>query len=1101
MVLLVFTSLLSLFANPLHAHAASLTWDGGGADNNWSTCANWTTDTCPIAGDTVTFNATSTKNSTIDAGAPASVATLTIAAGYTGTITLARTFATTTTFSQATGSFTASNQSFTMAAFTLSGGTFTASSGTTSISGAVTVTGTPTFNHNSGTVNFSGGAATIACNGISLNTATFTNTGLKTISSGCTIPVGSSPAITNAITVNGTLSGSGTLSITTGTFILGTTGTLSGFSGINSGSNVTINGTLNAGSYTTFAVTGSFSLGATSVFTAPSGTLSASGLNFTAGLTFNANGGTVNITGSTSTLSCGSVTFNLVTFNNTAAKTVNSTCTLPLGNNPTIAQGVVLNGTLSGTGTLTQSAGTLTLNSGSSLSGFTGLSVANLTIAGGSFNAGSYTPFTISTAFSMSSGSFTAPGGTMSIGGAFSITAGSFTANGGTVNFNGTTTASIACNSAVFNLVTFTNTAGVKTIGSDCSLPLGNNPTIGSGTTTDFILNGTLSGSGTLTIASAATGNLLTINSAGSLSGFSGLSAGSFAEVNATLDFSSFLTFSLTGTYTQTGGSVTVPVTGVNFPSTVTINSGTFIAPTGTMYFQKALTINPAATFNANGGTTEFSDGTATIICGGATFNQVRFTNTGTKTFNSDCSFELGNNPTFTNSGDIILNGNFNGTGTLSFLSSASLLTIGSANALTGFDSLLVGGSVFIAANVSVDFSNFSSVDIFTNFSQGSFSSFTAPAGVMSIGGDFTVNYNGATFDANGGTITFYGAKDQNAFCGNAVINLVTFNKSAGYFSVGSDCIFPLGNNPVIVMGNTDSLYVFGTFSGTGTLNDLSGILQIDSSNSLNGFTGLNANNLVIDGTDLNLGTYNTLDINSNFSVINNGTFTATSANMTVGGNFTINTGSTFNANGGTVILDGSNQIIMGTTFNNLTKIVASADTLTFPAGGTETILGDLILKGGSATELLTLVSSSPGTPWQIDAQGSRTLQYLDVSDSNNINASVMIAYDSINSGGNTYWTFQDTPIPPTPSPVSPTTKTVTDNTNGYVLHPAGTIEGTVTIVDSNNNNPDNTGRTRNNNPNRTYIFIWWSSIIGILLLASLLAYILYVTDKKNHHT
>jgi len=98
-----------LFANPLPAHAASLTWDGGGADNNWSTCANWTTDTCPIAGDTVTFNATSTKNSTIDAGAPASVATLTIAAGYTGTITLARTFATTTTFSQATGSFTASN--------------------------------------------------------------------------------------------------------------------------------------------------------------------------------------------------------------------------------------------------------------------------------------------------------------------------------------------------------------------------------------------------------------------------------------------------------------------------------------------------------------------------------------------------------------------------------------------------------------------------------------------------------------------------------------------------------------------------------------------------------------------------------------------------------------------------------------------------------------------------------------------------------------------------------------------------------------------------------------------------------------------------------
>lgn len=81
------------------AKAAAYTWDGGGADNNWSTCANWSTDTCPVAGDTVTFNSTSTKNSTIDAGWGGSVTSVSITTGYTGTITASRSLTTSGTFS------------------------------------------------------------------------------------------------------------------------------------------------------------------------------------------------------------------------------------------------------------------------------------------------------------------------------------------------------------------------------------------------------------------------------------------------------------------------------------------------------------------------------------------------------------------------------------------------------------------------------------------------------------------------------------------------------------------------------------------------------------------------------------------------------------------------------------------------------------------------------------------------------------------------------------------------------------------------------------------------------------------------------------------
>ncbi|WP_298238972.1 T9SS type A sorting domain-containing protein [uncultured Algibacter sp.] len=36
---------------------ATRTWDGGGANNNWSTAANWSDDTVPVAGDTAVLNA------------------------------------------------------------------------------------------------------------------------------------------------------------------------------------------------------------------------------------------------------------------------------------------------------------------------------------------------------------------------------------------------------------------------------------------------------------------------------------------------------------------------------------------------------------------------------------------------------------------------------------------------------------------------------------------------------------------------------------------------------------------------------------------------------------------------------------------------------------------------------------------------------------------------------------------------------------------------------------------------------------------------------------------------------------------------------------
>lgn len=56
------TLLLSIFS--IDAFSAVKTWDGGGADANWQTAANWVGDTAPAANDDLVFPATSAQFAT-----------------------------------------------------------------------------------------------------------------------------------------------------------------------------------------------------------------------------------------------------------------------------------------------------------------------------------------------------------------------------------------------------------------------------------------------------------------------------------------------------------------------------------------------------------------------------------------------------------------------------------------------------------------------------------------------------------------------------------------------------------------------------------------------------------------------------------------------------------------------------------------------------------------------------------------------------------------------------------------------------------------------------------------------------------------------------
>jgi len=165
---IICTFLLSLLITILTtpAFAAVVTWDGGGVDTNWDTCANWNpSDICPGTADIATFNGTSSKNATIienpDTGIPGiEIAGIEIQAGYGGVINQNGTPITigTNGFSQHAGTFTGgSGQINVNGDLTISNGSFTATgTGTTTfISGNFARTG-GLFFHNSGTINFNG---------------------------------------------------------------------------------------------------------------------------------------------------------------------------------------------------------------------------------------------------------------------------------------------------------------------------------------------------------------------------------------------------------------------------------------------------------------------------------------------------------------------------------------------------------------------------------------------------------------------------------------------------------------------------------------------------------------------------------------------------------------------------------------------------------------------------------------------------------------------------------------------------------------------------------------------------------------------------------
>ncbi len=600
--------LVSLLATAARVDAATRTWDGGGADTNWSTPANWSSDTLPVAGDTVTFNATSTKNATIDV--PVTVAIFQINAGYTGTITQSNTLTLTTSFAQSAGTFMGGGAAIgiTGALTVNAGGAFTSTSGTLTVTGAVTLAA-GAFAHNSGTVAFSTSNVTLNLGGA----ATFNNiqfvSGTKTIAAGNTLTVLGALTLTAGSVNTGTLAAQGDIA------------TASGFTG--GTATLLIDGS--GAQLWTGAAIATSNLPIVNI-NKPGGTLTMTGtLRTTRNWTWTA--GAVDAAGSSVTFAgsptiSGSHTLGAVEVRG-GALTIAAGTTLTASGAVNLFSGSLNTGTLAAQGDIDAQIG------------YTGGGTATLLING--TGAQTFTGFHTSLTGSLPHVNIDKPSGTLTIGGTlrtarnWTYTGGALTAGGSTLVFNGSPTIS-----GSHTLGAVEVRGGALTIAAGTTLTASGAVNLFSGS----LNTGTLAAQGDIDAQIGYTGGgtaTLLINGTGAqtFTGFHTSLTGSLPHVNidkpsGTLTIGGTLRTARNWTYT--GGALTAG------GSTLVFNGSPTISGSHTLGAVEvrggALTIAAGTTLTASGAVNLFSGSlnTGTLAAQGDIDAQIGYTGGGTAT-------------------------------------------------------------------------------------------------------------------------------------------------------------------------------------------------------------------------------------------------------------------------------------------------------------------------------------------------------------------------------------------------------------------------------------------------------------------------------------
>lgn len=468
------------------------------------------------------------------------------------------------------------------------------------------------------------------------------------------------------------------------------------------------------------------------------------------------------------------------------------------------------------------------------------------------------------------------------------------------------------------------------------------------------------------------------------------------------------------------------------------------------------LNIATGGTLNANG---------STITLTGGFFGDPIFTRVGT--FNAGTSlvlFQTTSSGSDLTSGsvafhDLAINpGNLTSSLSRSFGSGAITASGDFTFQASSFDSersitVSLGATMSIAGTTTISGSNLGQAILDTTASDHAFSSgnlhiadrgtFTANGSAVTLNGTSGIlltHDNGGTFNADWSTlylvsdadITVVKGSPEGTFlnevrvetlltddrtwlfettpggCLVAAIGDVYFNPdsaSAHTLNVGfSDCLIfwsnvevqPQGDALAVIDINGTSFVEFGNLyvaTGGSVLSDGDVLVYGD---------------LELDGGSY-LGTTGTMIAGGSVIIGASGYFSAPAEVNVQGAGFS-NQG-TFVHNSGLVELNGANQSLSGSTnFFNFKKSDVSNNstdlTLTFPSNATTTISGLLTLTGLDANDRVNLVSSSPGTPAGLTVNGTFSLNYLEVTDSDASLGALLIPLNSLDGGGNSNWDF-----------------------------------------------------------------------------------------------
>jgi hypothetical protein len=429
------------------------------------------------------------------------------------------------------------------------------------------------------------------------------------------------------------------------------------------------------------------------------------------------------------------------------------------------------------------------------------------------------------------------------------------------------------------------------------------------------------------------------------------LQAGTFVGGNSNITITAGTFVMEGGVFTPTSATFKVLANSARSGNVFTQSGGTYNAGTGTLYFS----ISGSGCVN---GTTYTFDVPTSI-----TVNNLTLAGGHTTSANT-CTWAMASGDSF------IVNGNFSmardlATGSVAAAGTMFLkgnLTVGAGSA---------GGNLAITMN-GTGTQNITQTAGVT-FPTGTLTVSKASGSVVQLSNlalgtaDLTITagstFDQQTFTTDISTITLAnGATFRARFAGGVL---------ADYYSYALGCNYELYGS-----GNS-------TFYWTNTNCNLKISKTGGAWVQLIGNTSTNQSFTNAAGSDFRLSSY-TLSVTSNFS--NSGSFTAGT---------------------GVVSLIGSDQAISGsTTFYKLSKIATANNTLTFAAGSTQTVTNALTLKGSSAGARLSMVSGASGTQWSINPQGTRDVQWSNISDANNTNATAVPATTSIDSGNNTNWTI-----------------------------------------------------------------------------------------------